>query len=144
MREPLRDIGTLQDIVERTAATFQSRSSVAVEVALDGPAANAAGAPIRELAPLLREALTNVEKHAKASRVVVSARLDGGELRIEVRDDGVGIGRSAGGPAPGAGHGQGIWSMRERARLLGGTLTIEPLAPGGTALTVSVPFPLRP
>jgi signal transduction histidine kinase len=74
-----------------------------------------------------QEALTNVAKHANASRVGVELRESGGELVLTISDDGNGFDPSA--PSPGF----GVAGMRERVELLGGTLQIEP-SPDGTVL----------
>lgn len=142
MREPLNEIGSLRELVERTTGTFASRTRILIDASVGREVADLSGVVVRDLAPVLREALTNVEKHARASRVSVSAWLEGQQLKLLVQDDGVGIGRSevsASGPVQV--HGQGISSMRERARLLGGTLALEPLSSGGTLLVVSIPVP---
>jgi signal transduction histidine kinase len=65
---------------------------------------------------IVQESLTNVLRHADASHVTVSARVDGAALVLRVADDGAGR-------ATGGGGGAGIRGMRERAELLGGTLT---------------------
>jgi signal transduction histidine kinase len=68
---------------------------------------------------LVQEALTNVSKHARASRVRVAVGESEGEFLIEVQDDGVGFdpGRSS--------DGFGLAGMRERVELAGGTLSID-------------------
>jgi signal transduction histidine kinase len=83
----------------------------------------------------LQEALTNVRKHARASRVDVLLRFEGPTVRLEVADNGVGF-------APPADGGQtfGLRGMRERADLLGGRMGIGPAADGGTLLTVELPL----
>ncbi len=68
---------------------------------------------------VLQEALTNVAKHAQASRARVSARLTDGEVVVEVQDDGVGF------EAESPTSGFGLAGMRERVYLAGGTLEIE-------------------
>src|SRR5262249_23511554 len=70
------------------------------------------------------EAVTKGGRHAAARSCLVRIALDGG-LRLEVVDDGVGIG-------PGAPVGVGLASMRERAAELGGTLQIDSVSGGGT------------
>lgn len=72
---------------------------------------------------IVQESLTNVLRHAGASRVTVSARVDEGSLVLQVTDDG--RERAAGG-----GGGAGIRGMRERAELLGGSLTAGHAATG--------------
>jgi signal transduction histidine kinase len=142
MREPVAALGGFRGIIEQVTEAFRARTRILVDVEVRGDLADLSGDVIRELAPLLREALTNVEKHARASRVTVSARAQGRELVLTVRDDGIGIGRPdcSGAPDILPPHGQGLSSMRERAQLLGGTFTVEPVKTGGTALTVSIPL----
>ncbi|HVP22173.1 MAG TPA: histidine kinase [Anaerolineaceae bacterium] len=78
------------------------------------------------------EALTNVARHAQASRCTVRLVADG-ELLIEVEDDGLGF-------AEGAHRGIGTWSMHERAEELGGTCQIEPGLHHGTRVTAHLPL----
>ncbi len=98
-------------------------------------------APHRALAPLpqevesavalaLREAVTNVVRHARASACEVRLAAEGGRLTLEVRDDGCG-----GEPREGA----GLAGMRERIAALGGA--VERRTAGGTRLAISVPLP---
>jgi PAS domain S-box-containing protein len=79
---------------------------------------------------IVAEALTNVVKHAEASRASVRASIDDGVLTLEVRDDGVG------GADP-AGH--GLLGVADRVDALGGQLRIERADGGGTALTARLP-----
>ena len=79
-----------------------------------------------------QEALLNVQKHARASRVDVKLEHRDGWLRLDIRDDGVGFG------ADGTG-GTGIGSMRERAELLGGVLRITGRKNGGTEVALRLP-----
>jgi signal transduction histidine kinase len=72
---------------------------------------------------VVQEALTNVLKHSRAGTVDVTVESDGQSLRIEVRDDGVGLAGQ-----PGAGYGR--IGMRERVQALGGTFTDGPLPVG--------------
>ncbi|MBI2555253.1 MAG: GAF domain-containing protein [Candidatus Rokubacteria bacterium] len=81
-----------------------------------------------------REALTNVLKHAGASRVVVSLRRAAGVLRLSVEDDGAGFD-----PARRSTAGQGLRNMRERAWRLRGSLSVESAPGRGTRVIVEVP-----
>ena len=94
---------------------------------------DAALAPEQEtaLALCLREAATNIQRHARARRVVVSLeRLPGG-WRLQVDDNG------RGGPIR---RGNGLDGMRERLQALGGRLRIEPVPAGrGTRLVAELP-----
>jgi signal transduction histidine kinase len=89
---------------------------------------------------IAQETLTNIVRHAQAQLVSVELRQSDGELRLVIRDDGVGfdVGAARGRAARGASL--GLLGMRERALLIGGQVTIES-APGQGA-TVSARFPL--
>jgi PAS domain S-box-containing protein len=85
---------------------------------------------------ILQEALTNVVRHARASRVRVKLQRSGPQLRMQVLDNGVGIDPTAL-IRPGA---LGLLGMKEHAALLGGTLELKLREPQGTRLVVTVPF----
>jgi signal transduction histidine kinase len=78
-----------------------------------------------------QEGLTNVRKHAHASRVDVLLEFQPGTVSLEVRDNGVGAVEAAGG--------FGLLGIRERMQLLGGRLEISTGAGKGFCLTASVP-----
>jgi signal transduction histidine kinase len=80
---------------------------------------------------IVTEALTNVTRHARASRCDVELRL-GDSLELEVSDDGVGF-------ADGARPGVGLRSMRERADELGGSFAAGRGAARGTRIQVRLP-----
>jgi signal transduction histidine kinase len=80
---------------------------------------------------IIAEALTNVVKHARAGRTVVSATVDDSALHIQVRDDGVG------GADP---EGHGLMGVSDRVAALGGSLRIDSPTGGGTALTAHLPI----
>lgn len=85
---------------------------------------------------ITREALANVVRHAEASRVEVSLGTRGGAAVLEIRDNGRGITREeACGP-----RSLGLLGIRERAELLGGSMTIEGRSGEGTVLTVTLPM----
>jgi two-component system sensor histidine kinase DesK len=75
----------------------------------------------------LREAITNVVRHSRASRCAVVLSKDGQQVVLEVSDDGVGGGRD----------GTGLTGMRERIAALGGE--VRRAVHGGTSLVVTVP-----
>ena len=66
---------------------------------------------------VVSEALTNVVKHAQAAGAAVTARVEDGELRVEVRDDGVGGARGD--------HATGLGGLEDRVSALGGRLVLE-------------------
>jgi signal transduction histidine kinase len=84
-----------------------------------------------DLLAVVREALSNVVRHAQATAVEVSVSVAHGLLRVVVRDNGVGV-------AGAIDHG-GLINLRERATRHGGTFAMEPAEPTGTVVTWSVP-----
>jgi two-component system, NarL family, sensor kinase len=83
---------------------------------------------------IAQQAIANAVQHAQASHIVVRLTHDSDQLSLRVEDDGLGFE-----PATVAGDRFGLIGMRERARLLGGTLTVESSPGGGTAVEVSIP-----
>jgi two-component system sensor histidine kinase DesK len=83
------------------------------------------------LALALREAVTNIQRHAHATNAEAGLLVDGAAIVLFVRDDGKGgIGA----------HGNGLNGMRERVEALGGTLQVDAQRGQGTRLTVQLPF----
>jgi signal transduction histidine kinase len=133
LRPPALDefglIGSLREEVGRL-----QYEAPALAVTLDAPDDGLADLPAAvEVAcyRIVTEAMTNVTRHAHASRCSVQIRLDR-DLDVEVRDDGVGL-------PEGWRAGVGIASMRERVTELGGELVIEPSLPHGTRINARLP-----
>lgn len=101
-------------------------------VHFDGPVDSVVEAPVAEqLLAILRELLTNVAKHARASVVDVYLRISS-DVSLLVVDNGVGYQRDRRG-------GQGLPNLRERARALGGAFDIHAGEERGTVSEVRVP-----
>jgi signal transduction histidine kinase len=139
LRPPyLEDLGFLPAL-EALVREAASRTDARVELIQEGPVPRCD--PEVELAAyrIAQEALTNALQHARAQRITVRVRCDGGGLFLAVEDDGVGFTLP---PRPDfltrQGH-FGLVGMQERATRLGGRLTIE-TAPGrGTRIAVRFP-----
>ena len=82
---------------------------------------------------IVAEALTNTVKHAHADSVQIAAIVDGGVLRLVVRDDGVGGAWSEGG--------SGLPGLRDRVGALNGELCIESPPGEGTVVAATIPIP---
>ena len=121
--------GALQALAEETGA----RGDLEVEVRIDIEDAPG-GDEERLVYRLVQESLTNVVKHAGASRVEVGVRQEGGKIEIGVRDDGEGFEPEASTP------GRGLLGMRERIELLGGRIAVTSTPDGGTEISATVPL----
>ncbi|MEU5868807.1 sensor histidine kinase [Nonomuraea sp. NPDC047529] len=86
---------------------------------------------------IVREALTNVLRHAGAVPARVVVRRDGDDLLVEVTDTGA---RAEAGPGPAAPGGLGIRGMRAQAERLGGKMEAGPLPGGGFAVRALLPM----
>ncbi|MFF5213024.1 GAF domain-containing protein [Streptosporangium sp. NPDC000396] len=85
-----------------------------------------------QLLAVLREALSNIVRHAKASQADVSAEMSGDWLALTVQDNGVGL--------SGGGRRSGLRNLKDRATQLGGTFETGSPEKGGTRLTWRVPL----
>ena len=83
----------------------------------------------------MAEALTNVAKHSRAGRAEVTAHVEGGTLRVEVRDDGVGGARR---------DGSGLLGLADRLAALDGRLRVESAAGSGTLVAAAIPVADQP
>lgn len=91
------------------------------------------GAVIGEVEAVSREGMTNVARHAQASLVTLEVSADGGWLLVRISDDGVGMRQPI--------RSSGLENLRHRAERVGGSLTTEDRAGGGTVLTWTIPIP---
>ncbi len=124
----------LEDAIRSHACQFTQRHGLSMQLAT---------VPILGLLPqdhelhiyrIVQEALSNVARHARATRVAVRITTKGRRLRIVIRDNGVGL--SA---APRT-RGFGLANMRERAELIGGALAIRNAPRRGTEVRIDVPL----
>lgn len=131
----LDDLG-LPAAVQQLADEFVERCGVAVEADIDSLAPMARGDAATTLFRIAQEALTNVERHAHASRVFIALGRDGEALRLSVRDDGKGFDPAC--MDRPASRGIGLRNMRERIEHLGGSLAVKS-GPGGTEIAATLP-----
>src|SRR5581483_12337983 len=144
----------LPEALAALARAFTTETGVRVHVrtsttgarTLEGEDGTASGDPRQlplrveaELYRIVQEALANVRKHAHAREVQITLRLTPRTLRLTVRDDGRGFEPGARPEATGS-TGHGLQGMRERARLLGGSLRLASRPGRGTAIVAIIPL----
>jgi signal transduction histidine kinase len=163
----LRELAEVQQIAQQTLDRIRTRSRLLHPVILDDfglqqaiawyadeftrqhgieaefePSGDLSGLPpevATHLYRIVQESLTNVARHAGASRATVRLSRTGDGVSLTIEDDGRGVAGApaSGGPArPG---GIGITSMRERAALMNGTLSVGRSPLGGASIAVTVP-----
>jgi signal transduction histidine kinase len=136
----LDDVG-LESALETYVDQWAARYGVAAEVAVTGLTDRSVPTDVGSaLYRIVQEALTNVVKHAAARHVSVIVEKPDGEVRLIVEDDGRGFDVAAAQARPRAERRLGMAGMRERAALVGGTLTVESTLAHGTTLYVRVPL----
>ncbi|MBI5301594.1 MAG: sensor histidine kinase [Chloroflexi bacterium] len=91
----------------------------------------------KEMLAIAREALINVAKHARATRVNITLTYLPDAVELQIADNGVGWQTK---PSPAPGQGQGLTNMRERAELIGAQLAIQAEPNQGTIVRVTAPL----
>lgn len=112
---------------------MQSRSIASVEVDVDAAVAQRLSARSTDLVQLTREALSNVSRHAQATRATVRLARQGSKAVLTIEDNGVGF------DTANNSVGNGLRNMRERAATLGATLDITSRPGKGTRLQMTLP-----
>ena len=133
LQEARRAIGLLRDDalpgprrLAGLAAEFEADTGVACQVTVTGAEAELGADARLTVYRVAQEALTNIRKHARPSRVEICLAYEPSGIRLVVED----FGRCGERPAPDEGTGYGLTGMSERAELLGGTLTARPTDDG--------------
>jgi signal transduction histidine kinase len=122
-------------VMDRYVAEFADRFGIPAESQVDGVGERLPTRHQAELLRILQEALTNVRRHADATRVRVSLVPTDAGARLTVTDNGRGFD-----PGQATGSRYGLRSMRERAGIIGAELRIESAEQDGTRLVVDVPL----
>jgi signal transduction histidine kinase len=133
LRPAVLDILGLKFALEGLAREFQSGSEL--PCALDLDAVQADEATAIAIFRVVQEALTNVRKHAQATRVWITLKQDGGAITLTVRDDGRGLQPEDLAKTSGF----GLAGMREKATAREGTFEISTGPEGGTVLRFQLP-----
>jgi signal transduction histidine kinase len=126
----------LQDALAQEAKRFQEKSGISVTVDAEGVPAAVPPAVATAAYRIFQEAMTNVARHADATKVVVQCAADDSMLRLTVADNGKGM-------APEVERGKqaiGLLGMRERAELCGGTFRVSSHVGGGVEVFAAMPW----
>lgn len=129
----------LQAAIEWRASEFERRSGVRCRVLSNGPPPTLDALQSTELFRVFEEVLTNVGRHAQATRVRITMRRQRDKFALHVYDNGQGIPQDA----VESEQSLGLIGMRERATLLGGTLTVTRGRRRGTLAVVRIPLKPR-
>jgi signal transduction histidine kinase len=121
--------------IAQQAREFADRWGLEVELALQ-PEVQVAPEHEQAILRIVGEALANAVRHGHARHVDIRLGQDEGRLRVAVSDDGAGFEPGA---ALDTGGGLGLRTMRERARLIGGEVSLESTPGSGTRVEIALP-----
>ena len=129
----VRDLG-LGPAIAKAVQRFKDRTGLEVEFSMEPDAARFGDERAEVIFRMTEEALRNIERHARATRVRIALRsADAAHIQLQIADDGVGFDPSLSRP----GH-FGLIGLREQAQLIGAELQIVSTAERGTTLELSL------
>lgn len=127
----------IASLAETLSVNDEGQSAAVFHVNVEGTPRDLPALVQDEVYRIAGEALRNAFRHARASRIEVEIRYDQRRFRLRVRDDGKGIDAAAGGRTY-DGH-YGMAGMHERAKLIGGTLSVWSELDSGTEAELTIP-----
>jgi PAS domain S-box-containing protein len=125
----------LRETIEWQARQFYERTGIIVECDFDQDSIDLMGEQATAVFRIFQEALTNILRHAQATKVSIEVNNEDGGFRLTIRDNGRGITDQE----KSSRRALGLLGMRERANLIGGSVEITGSEGNGTAVTVRVP-----
>jgi PAS domain S-box-containing protein len=143
LHPPLLDETGLGSAIRWYVEGFSQRSGIAVNLNIPDKIPRFSNEIETAVFRILQESLTNVHRHAKSDKVDISMEVGAHTVALSVRDYGCGIAleRLRSFLVRSEGAGVGLGGMRERARELGGALSVAPAEEGqGTVVSVEIPI----
>ena len=137
LRLELAQPDQMAPLLAETVAQFSRQTGIEAQLTVEPQGLPVAPATALQLMRIVQEALANVRKHAQASQAEISLRDIENKLELTITDNGRGFPDTL--PEDLGQHHFGLTTMRERARSLGGALTIATGIHQGTRITVAVP-----
>jgi signal transduction histidine kinase len=136
------DGGGLAQAINSLVTGFGKRAGIETQLEIDPEAAGASHAVGQGLYRIAQEALVNVHRHSRATRIAVRLKVESGLIQLIIDDNGVGV---ASCPTLETRGGVGLASMRQRAELLGGQISIHRLRQGTRVLAIipTEPVPMN-
>jgi signal transduction histidine kinase len=127
--------GHLDEALTQLVRDFALRTGIATTAEMDPVAARRLGDQAHDIVQIIKEALSNVGRHARARNCKVTLRARPGLASLTVEDDGAGFDTSQE-----AKYGQGLRNLRDRVHQLGAQLRLESAPHVGTAVKIDVPL----
>jgi signal transduction histidine kinase len=128
----------LDQAMRGLAEDFQEKSAIVTVVDVDPRVAAELAARAGDIVQFVREALSNVGRHAEAATCRVALRVEDGVALLEIDDDGSGFDLESA-----KGRGEGLGNLQRRAEALGGNLRIQSAPDQGTTVQLTIPLSTR-
>jgi len=139
----LEDLGLVRTL-SRYCADFAKRTGLNVDFFADGMEGLRLGFETQiNIYRMTQESLTNVRKHAKADQVTVRIILSHPNVIVRIEDNGQGVDLEKRQEEIREARRMGLWGIRERARLLGGTITLRSRPGRGMLVHIEIPVENR-
>jgi signal transduction histidine kinase len=143
LRPSILDLG-LVPALRDASSEFAERTGVSIKLGCKQLTVRLAAASELTLYRILQEALRNVEKHARARRVIVILSQPDAFVQLVIKDDGVGFDSEECHIRLKGDGGFGLLGMRERATYVGGSLELKSIRSTGTEITIRIPLTPAP
>ena len=124
-----RDEGGLESALDELASSTSRLAGISCSFLCSEPARILDNAVAIHLFRIAQEALNNATKHGRAKAVIIALEATNDIISLRVSDDGIGFD-----PIRSSGRGMGLNIMHYRARMIGGTLEVQPNSPSGTII----------
>jgi signal transduction histidine kinase len=124
----------LSEALKELGRTLAEQHRIPINVEAEGPRGGSSDEVNLCIYRIAQEALSNMIKHSRATEAAVLLTRNANQLRLEIRDNGIGFNPSE------RSTGLGLISMRERVRLLNGIISIESESTSGTTIRVHLPL----
>jgi signal transduction histidine kinase len=139
LRPPVLDQRGLEAALQQHVEQFESEHQIAADLTIERQAGDLASEVETVLYRIAQEALSNVRKHARADHAWVTMDgTDDGQVRLRVRDNGVGFDPAQASRLLSEGH-FGLAGMRERVTFVGGHFDVRSAPGQGTTIEVAMP-----
>ena len=135
LREPLQADLSLKSALKALGENFQTATDIQVEMAFAYKLPDFPDEYRVAIYRAAQEALTNVQRHAKADKVRMTLGIVDDEINLSLRDNGIGL------PDHADKLGFGLRGIQERAAQLGGRMQLEPNPEGGAQICICLPLP---
>ena len=132
----LDDLG-LKSAIEWQVAQYKKRSESIYKLNMIGNDENISTEQSTTIFRIAQESLTNIARHAKATKVEICLSIEKLFIKLEIKDDGIGMSENNTGNNNAS---FGVFGMKERASILGGKLEIVSTPKEGTAIIVELPL----